>query len=60
MRTFLRSLFGCAHERTTFPLTLPGRPTYVVCLGCGREFAYDWQKMTIGERLDPPPQQEAA
>ena len=55
------SLFGCSHQRTTFPIT-PGRKnagfsakaatgsdTYVACLDCGKEFAYDWQSMKIGE-----------
>jgi hypothetical protein len=48
--------FGCAHHRTTFPITAgasPGQPraaarrTYVVCLDCGQEFAYDWKQMRI-------------
>jgi len=38
-------LCGCAHRRTTFPLTLPAIGTYIVCLDCGRPFAYDWSKM---------------
>ena len=52
--TFFNALFGCTHQRTTFPLT-PGRKaaatsaarlgTYVVCLDCGQEFPYDWDKM---------------
>jgi len=54
----LNALFGCAHERTTFPLT-PGRKPagngahrhgmYVVCLDCGQEFRYDWAEMRVGE-----------
>ena len=51
-------LFGCSHQRTTFPLT-PARKgnvfsapaatrTYVVCLDCGKEFAYNWQEMRVG------------
>jgi hypothetical protein len=54
----LDALLGCAHRRTTFPLT-PARKagktnntrngTYVVCLDCGREFDYNWQEMRIGE-----------
>lgn len=49
-------LFGCMHKRTTFPLSTRGTRksgaagrtgTYVVCLDCGKEFAYDWQKMRI-------------
>ncbi len=61
LRSILDSLFGCSHQRTTFPLT-PGRRnagqpapgatrmgTYVVCLDCGREFAYDWSAMRVGK-----------
>jgi hypothetical protein len=49
-------LFGCTHKRTTFPISKRGnrRPsaagrtgTYVACIDCGKEFAYDWQKMRI-------------
>jgi len=52
----LNIFFGCSHHRTSFPLT-PKRTlrnsggraaeTYVVCLDCGTEFDYDWQKMQI-------------
>lgn len=66
----LRAVFGCAHERTTFPLTPkwggamrcppnqvplgstrrgPIASAYVVCLDCGKEFAYDWAQMRVGE-----------
>jgi hypothetical protein len=56
MVTILDALFGCWHKRTTFPLTsrrgqrrsgASQKGTYVVCLDCGKEFAYDWQKMRI-------------
>jgi hypothetical protein len=50
-------LFGCSHKNYTFPITARhkqrrwGSPsvrgTYVVCLDCGKEFAYDWQEMRI-------------
>jgi hypothetical protein len=45
------SLFGCSHQRTTFPMT-PKRPTarlgaYVSCLDCGKEFAYNWNEMRM-------------
>lgn len=50
-------LFGCPHKRRTFPISArPGQHrseaaeitgTYVVCLDCGREFAYDWKEMKI-------------
>jgi hypothetical protein len=50
-------ILGCSHKRYTFPMTLAnGRPsgeraarkrTYVVCLACGKEFAYDWENMKV-------------
>jgi ribosomal protein L32 len=55
--TFFDALFGCWHKRMSFPLTSrrgQRRPeaaaetgTYVVCLDCGKEFAYDWQTMQM-------------
>jgi len=54
---FIDSLFGCSHKRITFPITIrpsqkrakSGAPTgtYVVCLDCGGEFAYDWKEMKV-------------
>jgi hypothetical protein len=54
-------LCGCAHRRTTFPITLraalntDGRQsgpleTYIVCLSCGRHLAYDWAAMRVVRR----------
>jgi hypothetical protein len=52
-------LFGCAHHRMTFPMTLRagvgGGPraqseTYIACLDCGRHFAYDWRTMRAAKR----------
>jgi hypothetical protein len=45
------SLFGCSHQRTTFPMT-PRRSAarlgaYVSCLDCGKEFAYNWNEMRM-------------
>jgi len=51
-------LFGCRHARYSFPVTLRGAKarrsevaaltgTYVACLNCGKEFAYDWQEMKV-------------
>jgi hypothetical protein len=59
--SIFNSLFGCSHQRTTFPIT-PGRKnagvartaTYVVCLECGKEFAYDWESMRIGQPVGVP------
>ena len=57
--SLLNAFFGCAHRRTTFPISPVrklavsnphiSRGTYVVCLDCGQEFAYDWQEMRIGQ-----------
>jgi hypothetical protein len=53
----LNYLFGCSHERTTFPLTHTAkfgnrqRATYIACLHCGAEFAYDWEHMRVGSPL---------
>ena len=54
---FIDSLFGCSHKRITFPITIKTgqkrakangpQGTYVVCLDCGGEFAYDWKEMKI-------------
>jgi hypothetical protein len=54
----LETLFGCWHSHLSFPMTAkPGMRrgipasfptgTYVVCLDCGKEFAYDWREMKI-------------
>jgi hypothetical protein len=50
-------LFGCSHKNCSFPITRKRGQrhagaasvtgTYVVCLDCGKEFAYDWQQMKI-------------
>jgi hypothetical protein len=62
LNSLFESIFGCSHNRTTFPLT-PGnshrpegarRGTYIVCLDCGKEFDYDWKEMHIGAQLDSP------
>ncbi len=54
------TLFGCWHSHLSFPITAKRGPrrntaasltgTYVVCLDCGKEFAYDWREMKI---VDP-------
>ena len=57
MSRLMNALFGCSHKHYTFPRTVkPGQRcsrlagmtgTYVVCLDCGKEFAYDWQEMKV-------------
>ena len=54
---FLDLFFGCWHKNYSFPITVkPGQRrtgaasatgTYVVCLECGKEFAYDWRTMKV-------------
>ena len=55
--TIFDALFGCWHKRISFPQTskrgqrrcdaATPTGTYVVCLDCGAEFAYDWKEMRI-------------
>jgi hypothetical protein len=50
-------LFGCWHKNYSFPITqkagtrrspaAQATGTYVVCLDCGKEFAYDWKQMKV-------------
>ena len=59
-QSLIDTLFGCSHQRTTFPLTPARRNgstalsatqkigTYVTCLDCGKEFTYDWKSMRVG------------
>jgi len=63
LSSLIDSIFGCAHHRTTFPIT-PSRNTkrpegarrgtYIVCLDCGKEFDYNWKEMRIGGPSMPP------
>jgi hypothetical protein len=53
----LDTFFGCWHKNYSFPITVRSGArrskaasltgTYVVCLDCGKEFAYDWQEMKV-------------
>ncbi len=57
MSSLLHLLFGCPHRHYTFPITAKAgqkRPaaaeltgTYVVCMDCARELAYDWHEMKL-------------
>ena len=52
-------LFGCAHNRTSLPITMRNKSragglpadqpseTYIVCLECGKKFPYSWEKMKV-------------
>jgi hypothetical protein len=56
--TIFNMLFKCSHSRLTRPITPVSKPgvasgeTYVVCLDCGKQFAYDWNHMRIGKQID--------
>jgi hypothetical protein len=70
IQSILNKMLGCSHHRTTFPQT-PQRKngalqstaavrngnTYVACLDCGKEFAYNWSEMRVGQ---PVPSRVAA
>ena len=57
------ALFGCAHSKPSQAFTprqtksvfvTAGQVgTYVVCLECGRELPYDWQKMRVAGKAAP-------
>ena len=66
LQSLMNTLFGCSHRRTTFPLT-PVRKnggfpapsaslhgTYVTCLDCGKELAYNWEEMRVGKPVSGP------
>jgi hypothetical protein len=56
-----QTLFGCHHRRITRPITpvrkpgVPSGETSVVCLDCGKQFAYDWNHMRIGKPIAHSP-----
>jgi hypothetical protein len=56
--SLLNLLFRCSHRHLTRPLTRVGETggaegaSYVVCLDCGKQFAYDLQAMRIGKPID--------
>jgi predicted transcriptional regulator len=65
LHSVMNVLFRCGHQHTTFPITPRRRPagsvtdslggTYVACLDCGKQFAYDWKSMRIGDQMAPTP-----
>jgi hypothetical protein len=59
--TVLNLLFRCPHRRLTRPVTPVTKAgvahggTYVVCLDCGKQFAYDTKEMRIGKPIASSP-----
>jgi hypothetical protein len=71
LQSLINMLFGCSHRKTSFPITPArrgaafsghgaGNGTYVVCLDCGKEFAYNWNEMRVGEPVETPAAQPEA
>jgi hypothetical protein len=57
MDTLLNLLFRCQHRSLTRPMGAarrggPACALYVVCLDCGKQFAYDWNEMRVGAPMD--------
>ena len=56
--TVLNLLFNCRHRHLTRPITPVSKTgvaqgeTYVVCLDCAKQFAYDLNTMQIGKAVD--------
>ena len=56
-------LFQCAHKHLSRPMAparhrgVPRGDSYVVCLDCGRRFAYDAKQWKIGAALPDPQNQ---
>jgi hypothetical protein len=56
--TVLNLLFNCLHRHLTRPFTpvhqagIAHGETYVVCLDCAKQFAYDLSTMRIGKPID--------
>jgi hypothetical protein len=46
MLRFWKWMFGCHHQRMSWPITLDNR-TYEVCCDCGAEFDYSWEMMAV-------------
>ena len=63
-RRLMEGFFGCSHANYSFPRSKrPGERragaaaltgTYVVCLDCGKEFAYDWHEMKVVQPAQKP------
>jgi hypothetical protein len=55
-------LLGCRHK-FSWPLKLPGGTYYQVCVRCGIEYGYDWQRMhrtkVIRFRKPEPPLEQS-
>jgi hypothetical protein len=61
INAFLNILFPCRHRNLSRPVgstTKRGEPpsqAYVVCLDCGKRFAYDFKDMKMGRVIESAP-----
>lgn len=57
----LNRLFPCGHKHLSRPVApirkhgIPQGETYVVCLDCGQQFAYDSKEWKVGKPLTKSP-----
>jgi len=47
-------LFGCPH-RFSWPMKRPDGTYYQVCVHCGAEYGYDWERMQRTAAIPPHP-----
>ena len=64
LRWLYAELFDCQHKRYCFPITMRRasnsyKETFVVCLDCGREYAYDFSEMKLGRPLSEVEQERS-
>lgn len=46
-------MFSCRHKHTTFPQSDRGGGNMrVICMDCGKTFAYDWNTMRRGVQIN--------
>lgn len=56
----LRVILRCSHPNITRPITPLDRSgaarcgTYVVCLDCGTQMPYDWERMRVNRQKQQP------
>ena len=58
--SLVNMIFRCGHRRLSGPMTPVRRPGtahedhYLICLDCGKRFAYDTRTMQVGKPIETP------
>ena len=58
--SLMNLLFRCGHRRLSAPMAPAHRhgncevDSYLVCLECGKRFAYDTKTMQVGKAIETP------